>query len=267
MPAIQPARLRQQAALLADHFDEPAAFVRSLHHLLDFYADRAHRVGQAGAPPPLLAAYNVRPPVIRQLIQELAPLAESRPGPALELCEALWRQPYLEFCLLAAALLGQIAPSPSSQPILEKAQAWLASRPEERLVAALLNDGLRRVRRENPDGLIQLVEAWLDGPDLYSRQLGLRALLPMVQDPAFENLPAFFQMIHPLTRSVSSGLRPYVLDALEALAMRSPKETAYFLKQNLELPESPDAAWFIRQSLHCFPADLQEGLRVAARKN
>jgi hypothetical protein len=59
MPAIQPARLRQQAALMVEHFDQPAAFVRSLHHLLEYYADRAHRPGQAGKPPALLAAYNV----------------------------------------------------------------------------------------------------------------------------------------------------------------------------------------------------------------
>lgn len=266
MPAIQPARLRQQAALLAEQFGEPAVFVRSLHNLLDFYADRAHRAGQAGDAPPLLAAFNVRPPVFRQIVQELAPLAEASPEQALSLCEALWQQPYLEFRLLAAALLGQAPPSPSAQPILMKAQSWLATQPEERLVAALLDEGLRRVRRENPEGLIRLVKTWLAAPDTYSRQIGLRALLPMVKDPAFENLPVFFEMINPLARSVSSGLRPYVLDALEALAQRSPRETAFFLKQNLEMPDSPDAAWFIRQTLKSFPAEIQEGLRVAVRR-
>ena len=65
MPAIQPARLKQQAVLLAQQFDNPVAYVRSLHHLLDFYADRAHRPGQSGKPAPLTSAYRVHPPVLR----------------------------------------------------------------------------------------------------------------------------------------------------------------------------------------------------------
>ena len=50
MPAIQPVRLKRQSALLVEQFNNPAAFIRSLHHLLEFYADRVHRPGQAGEP-------------------------------------------------------------------------------------------------------------------------------------------------------------------------------------------------------------------------
>ena len=82
MPAINPARLKQQAALLADHFDSPAAFVRSLHHLLDYYSERVQRTGQAGVMPTLLPAYRVRPQVLRLVLQELSVLKLLLPGQA-----------------------------------------------------------------------------------------------------------------------------------------------------------------------------------------
>jgi hypothetical protein len=56
------------------------------------------------------------------------------------------------------------------------------------------------------------------------------------------------------------------LDALNALARRSPKETAYFLRQMAEIPNSPDAAWLIRRCLPEFPPEIQPGLRSAARE-
>lgn len=264
MPAIQPARLKQQAALVAEHFDNPVAFVRSLHHLLDFYADRVKRPGQSGAPPPLLRAYNVRPPVLRQILQELLPLAEEDPQAGLALCEALWEQPYLEFGLLAAGLIGQIPPRPP-EPVLERIAAWLKSNPEQRLIVALLNQGLARLRQEDSQTLIALVESWLADENLFTRQLGLQALLPMVADLGFENLPAFYRLIQPLARSVPPLLRPDLLEVLAALAQRSPKETAYFLRQSLAMPHASDTPWLIRQSLRAFPLEIQDSLRSAVR--
>ena len=76
--------------------------MRSLHHLLDFYADRARRPGQSGKPAPLIDAYKVHPPVLRHILQELIPLAAENPDAGLALCDALWEQPYLEFRLLAS---------------------------------------------------------------------------------------------------------------------------------------------------------------------
>lgn len=264
MPAISPARLKQQAALLSEHFDDPAAFVRSLHHLLEFYAERVHRPGQAGEPPPLLSAYKVRLPVLRQIVLELAPLAEADPQAGLALCDALWEQPVLDFRLLAAGLLGKI-PCADPEPPLARIQAWIRPDVEARLVDTLFNQGIACLRKQQPVILVELAEAWLDEKDLFYQQLGLRLLVPLIQDPDFENLPVFFRLIHDLTRSSPARLRPDVLDILEALARRSPTETAYFLRQTAAMPNSPTAAWFIRQSLAAFPAATRESLRQVSR--
>jgi len=60
MPAIHPARMKIQVARLGEKIRQPEVFVRELHNLLDFYADRTHRPGQFGEPPPLLAI--IKPP-------------------------------------------------------------------------------------------------------------------------------------------------------------------------------------------------------------
>ena len=265
VPAIQPARLRQQSALLAEHFDNPPAYVRSLHYLLDFYADRARRPSQAGKPGPLLEAYKVRPPVLRLILQELVPLAQQDPEKGFALCDAFWKEPYLEFRMLAAMLLGQM-PVETPEPITQRIHDWITTDLEMHLVDTILTQGISRLRQERPLVLVDLIQDWLNNSKSFYQQLGLRALLPLINDPGFENLPAFFRMIQPLTCNAPSALRPDLLDVLTALAHRSPQETAHFLRQCLTFPNASDTPWLVRQVLEEFPPEIQESLRQFMRK-
>ena len=264
MPAINPTRLKQQTAQLAESFCDPAAFVRGLHNLFDLYAERARRPGQSGMPAPLIDAYKVHPPILRHILQDIIPQAAQNPDAGLVLCDALWEQPYLEFRLLASMLLGQVTPE-SPKPVLERVQSWITTDLEDYLISALLTHGLATLRLRHPQTTVQLVQDWLDRSNIFYVQLGLRALLPMADDPAFENLPAFFRLIHPLVRSAPGMLRPNLLDVISKLAHRSPTETAYFLRQTMLLPNSPDTPWLIRQSLSEFPPEIQKSLRAAVR--
>ncbi|MDI6694384.1 MAG: DNA alkylation repair protein [Anaerolineales bacterium] len=264
MTAIQPDRLKQQAAQLAEHFADPAAYVHELHQLLDYYADRVRRPGQAGRPAPLTPAYNVRPPVLRALLAALLPRLQADPQNGLALCDALWEQPYLEFRMLAILLLGQAAPDPP-EAIVQRIKSWITPALELQLIESLLSLGVERLHRECPMVLLQLIRQWLENTQPFYQQLGLRALLPFINNPAFENLPVFFRLITPLCQSAPSGLRADLLDVLAALARRSPQETAYFLRQVLAYPDAPDTPWLIRQSLNEFPPEIQAGLRSALR--
>jgi hypothetical protein len=265
VPAIQPARLRHQAALLAEQFSDPPAYIRSLHYVLDFYSDRARRPGKTGKPGPLLTAYNVRPPVLRMLLQELVPQAEQDVAGGLALCDALWAEPYLECRLLAGMLLGQIPLQPP-EAITDRLQGWITTNLEFFLIEALLSNGVERLHRQQPQVLIHMIEGWLHSTKTFHQQLGLRALLPLIRDPAFENLPVFFRLIQQLCQAAPAALRPDLLDVLAALARRSPQETAYFLRQTLIFPDSPDTPWLIRQSLSQFPPEMQSSLRQAMRE-
>jgi len=264
VPAIQPARLRQQVAELAEYFDDPPAYIRRLHLLLDFYSDRARRPGKTGKPGPLLMAYNVRSPVLRMLVQELNPLVQENPGGGLALCDALWAEPYLEFRLLAAMVLGQIPPDPAEE-ITDRLKRWITTDVEFFLIEALLNHGIERLHQEQPQIFLRLIESWMESTNTFQQQLGLRALVQIIHDPTFENLPVFFRLIQPLCLAAPVGLRPDLLDVLSALAIRSPQETAYFLRQSLMFPDAPDTPWLIRQSLSQFPTESQSRLRQAMR--
>jgi hypothetical protein len=206
----------------------------------------------------------MRPPVLRALLQELLDSTQDNPATALELCDALWNEDYLEFRQLAAMLLGQIPPA-AQDAVIERLQTWIGPTLERHLIELLLSTGVERLHHEQPRALLNLISAWLDSSDPFFQQLGLHALLPLVHDPSFENTPVFYRMVQPFTRSAPAGLRPDVLDVVEALAQRAPQETAYFLRQVLAHPNAPDTPWLIRQSLHAFPEDSAEVLRQAVR--
>jgi len=264
MPAIQPARLKKQTAKLADYFDRPEAFVRNLHHLFEYYAERIYRPGQSGEPSPLISAYKVRAPVLRQIVQFLAPLVESQPETALTLTDALWEQPYLEFRILAASLLGKLPPS-YQQPVLDRVQTWAENETEERLINVLLSDGLSSLREQYSGLILSIIEEWLSDDNLMRQRIGLQAILPIVNDANKDVFPLIYRLIHPYTLKVPSELRTQLLPLINALAQSSPHEMAYLLRQNLSHPDSEDTAWLIRQCLDAFPDEQQVALRHAVR--
>lgn len=266
MPAIQPAVLRQQAALLAEHFDQPIAFQRSLRHFLELYADRAHRSGQLGIPPPLSPAYYVRPPVLRQVLIELKPLIGDFPEQALLLCDALWMDDYYEFRILAIRILGQVTPRPQER-VLQRVREWIQSQPEKRLVGAIIQEGCSRLRDEQVQAYLELVESWISQPNSYYQQVGLSSILPVVESGTFTNLPVIYRLLQPLVYSIPPAIKQEIIDLLRALARNSPYETAYFLRQNLTNFENPGYPFLVRQVLDDFPYDLQESLKEEVRKH
>ncbi|RPJ43018.1 MAG: hypothetical protein EHM21_12100, partial [Chloroflexi bacterium] len=96
MPAAELSRLRTQINGLIDRFDDPTGFRLALRDLLEMYANRAYRPGQAVQPQPLLPSYRVPPLITHQLELELSKTCLEQPAQALEVVEALWHDPFLE---------------------------------------------------------------------------------------------------------------------------------------------------------------------------
>lgn len=265
MPAIQPARLKKQVTRLAESFYQPGVFVRGLHELLDLYADRTHRHGKAGEPPPLLDTYNVPAPVLRQILQELKPFVSSDSQSTLALCDALWAVPYLEFRIMAVNLIGEVTTEPP-EPVNDRLRRWAKSGLEERLLEAVFKQGMKRMRQEKCQYVLETIEEWLTATDTAAQKLGLNALIPLLGEPSFDNLPIVFRLIAPYLREISADLRPDMLALMSVLTRHSPQETAYILRQNLGAPNNPDTAWLIRQVLDDLPAEFQTYLRTAMRE-
>ena len=112
MPAIDLARLRKQAARLADFFFIPDEFIKHLHEMLDFYVNFSVRKPPAVAPGVNLQTYRTPRVVVKQIELELTVLADNydNADAALDLADHLWDENYLEPRLLAAFLLGRIPP-------------------------------------------------------------------------------------------------------------------------------------------------------------
>ncbi|MBW8009905.1 MAG: DNA alkylation repair protein [Chloroflexi bacterium] len=265
MPAIDVTRLKSQANQLAQHFNQPAVLLRELKDLFEFYSNRTQQPKKSGLREPVIPAYNVAKPVLKRLLRELKKYADGDPAQALELADTLWAEPKLEFRLLAAGLLGQIRVK-EPQPVIERINKWGQENEEDMLLDTITNQGLANLRAQAPESHMQLVESWLNNPELSAQKLGLRAILPLLEEPRFDNLPTLFRLLTPVVGKDVAELRPYILDAIQLSIHRSAKETAFFLRQNLDKPNPKTTRWLMRRCLDLFPAEIQVNLRTAMKE-
>ena len=260
MPAVQLERLRTEINDLAWKFTRPAEFLQDLHDLLGFYANRVFRAAPSAKTGTAITVYHVPGLIMRQLDASLASLCQENPDAAMVLMDALWKDAILEPRLVAISMLSHLPLNPADK-VLEKLQAWCRPEEDAQVLAALFDQGSVNFRRSYPERWIELVRSWLDAGPLPSKVMGLRALLPVVQDREFANLPPVFSMVGPLLQSPPAPLLNDLQAVLEALSKRSPKETAYFLRQALNTTQSSAMTRLIRRVMGSFDEETQSGLR------
>jgi hypothetical protein len=264
MPAIDLSRLKTQTALLSEHFGEPDVFIRILNEVLDFYTNRTIRSAQT-TQRFALPTYHTPKPVLRQIELELAALADAHPSEAIALTEALWKDRSLESHLLAARLLGMIPPA-QAMPGLTRLPTWLSQSTDELVRKALLTEALERLRHESPEALFLLLEDWLKSPRATMQVWGLRALIPLLYQPDFENLPAVFRILSPTLERAGPTTQLELQECLEALARVSLTETVFFLRELLHSDKpQPLMLRTLRRMLPALSPQLQSSLREAMR--
>ena len=259
MPAIDLARLKTQAARLSEKFGEPEAFVHDLNDLLDYYSNRTIRAAQI-AQRLSVPTYRTPGPVLRQIKNELAALAEPHPTEAAALTKALWEAGSLESRLLAAHLLGNI-PAAEAIPVLTRLPLWLGQSTDKEIRAALLTEALARVRWENPEAFFILLDSWLGSPRPALQIWGLRGLIPLLKDPHFENLPAVFRILRPAVEVAGPATQLDLQACLAALEQVSLTETLAFLRTILEDSPSLVLLRTMRYILPVFSPKMQTALR------
>jgi len=264
MPAVDIARLKTQAAVLVEKFDQPAVFLKELHQILDAYADRTMRTGIVASPVSVLPAYRTAPSVMRQIEMELGPLTATFPEQAMALTDALWKDGYLESRLLAAALLGRI--HPETNLLLERITAWVSRARDNQLRLALLSTSLARLRRESPAKFLQLMRTWFDPATPAMWGNAIHAIIPLLEDPAYENLPPVYNLLSPVIKSMPSIMQNDLADLINALYAASPIETTYFLRQVIIGASSPQLPVTLRRILPQLPAKLQPVITESVRQ-
>lgn len=264
MPAAELSRLRTQINGLIARFAEPEQFRSALRDLLEAYANRAYRAGQAVQPQPLLSSYRVAPLVTQQLELELSKTCQEQPVQAIAVVTALWQDPYLEPRVLAAHLLGAI-PTSQADAVIAKLAEWAQPSENFRMLDHLFQHSTRTLRREAPQRLLALYSEWIGSTHTAVQGLALRAMIPLVSDEAFVNLPAIFKLVSPVMQSAPGALHTDLQAILEALTRRSPTETAFFLRQILSLAPGPGTARLVRRCLPLFEPAQQDRLRNALK--
>ena len=263
MPAIDLARLKKQTAYLADLFDEPAAFLRELLGILEFYVNWSLR-SQGVAPSSVLPTYRTPTVVLRQIEKELGPMAEKQPLQALGLADALWDEGWLETKLLAAFFLGRIPPQ--EERLLARLTAWTQAVRDPEVRAALLTTSLTRLRRETPDLFLVLVKEWLHPARQRMWSNGVQALVPLISSPDFDNLPPIFEILEPIIKAAPAALQYDLQELIVTLYDASPDETTYFLQQILKETKSPMPSIALRRMAPDLPPELQSSLREMLRQ-
>jgi hypothetical protein len=263
MPAIDLARLRKQANRLADFFFIPDEFIKHLREILEFYVNYTLRSKEIFRPPSNLKTYRTPSVVLRHIENELRLLAENNPTYALELADELWVEGALETRLLAAYLLGRIPPQEGL--LLVRISAWTQQVRDPQLRTALLSTSMARMRKETPDQFFILIREWFHPARTHAWSNGVQALIPMITDKNFQNLPPIFDMLEPVIQAASSSLQLDLEELILSLYKYAPNETVFFLTHTLENPQNPMTVVTFRRMLSSFPPELQSKLRPYLR--
>ncbi len=264
MPAIELSRLKTQAARLAEKFDDPNAFARDLNELLGFYTNRTIRTAQVVQRLSVPTFHTPRP-VMRQIELELGMFAENHPEDAMRLIDVLWEANSLESRLLAAYLLGSL-PSKQATPALMHLPVWLNQTADKEIKSALLTKALARLRWENPTTFFSILEEWLRSNQTVLQIWGMQALIPLLEDPQFENLPAVFRILRPAILNLGPATQLDFQACLAALEKASMTETIAFLREIIQGDPPPMMLRIFRRILPAQSVGLQEALRSLLRE-
>jgi hypothetical protein len=259
MTAINPARLKIQSAKVAESFLDPNQFISELHGLFTFYAARIRQTSLSRAPL-ALQAYQIPAPVMRTLEQELSEKVKEYPDKCLQLVDILWEEDWVEFRQLAVLLLGLI-PVRSSKEILIRIRSWVKTSPTEELRQLVMVTGLKGMKSEKPDQVLDLLKSMGASKDKKEQQGTLYGLIPFAKDPNFENFPKVFKILNVILLFDSQNLIKEITTIIRALQKRSDQETANFLVRQLSTASKPRILRITRQVLKYFSAESQELLR------
>lgn len=264
MPSVELSKLRDHLNNLAAYYAQPDEFMRRLRDLLEKFADNGYRPGDTILANSALSSYHLPPLVSRQLELDLIAFSRTRPEAAFAVIDRLWADVYLETRQYSILMLGQI-PLRQAESVLERLNAW--ARPDEQrvILEALLDKGTLRLRREGADALLELYDLWLTHTDPERQTVGLKALLPLVVDKEFENIPAVFAMMFVLVSQAPTSLFNDLSAVLLKLTERTPTETVYFLRQVLSSPSGKNTPRLARRILPLLSLEYQAILKAALK--
>lgn len=248
MTAVDPQRLAREIESLGTVLDDPKSLRSRIIALLDIYADRTRRTGGGANPERTHWSFDVPPPILRSLKLFLQGKLAQKPNLVWEITDELWHAGYRETQLLAIDVLMLC----SDHKVAEWVEEHATESVDNATMATLARDGLSGWRQSAPKDFIAAASRWLQDEKAMIRAFSLYGLGAAVRDPAFEDLPTIFSMLHDFTQPTRGESRRGLLELMRALANRSPAETTHFLLDRLKR-EGAQAERLARSVLEILP--------------
>jgi hypothetical protein len=251
MPSVQLDRIRVESQSIAALFLKPERLVRSLDLHFEKYENRAKRQSGKRRSALLLKYYEVPRPVIRELQRELLTQQQDEGAKPLPSIDALWERATREHREIAAYLLGQL-PVSNFRNVRARIRTWAQDNQEDVMLDAIGLMATQQMRDLAPLELQPLSKRLLRSGELNQRAAGLRILKALIDEGSMTDLPAIMDLLVPVYRRPRKNLRPYLLEVLESLIVRSPGEALYFTQQRLSESSDKNTIWLATQGLKAF---------------
>jgi DNA alkylation repair enzyme len=230
MPPIELTRLRARTAALAERFADPAATATAVRQMLDDYADRSHRPSPHVASRSLGYSFKVAPPVLRAIVTALRGPAQASPPAAMDMANQLWKNGSREERRIASELLGTVARQVPAEA-LALIEAWAPRIEGSETADALADLGLGPLMLADPARYLAEARRWVTFPQKWVRRFGLAALMPLIHDRQWDNVPSALSVVRLAMADVDGDVRRAAVAVLQGLAAKSPAEIGQFLRE------------------------------------
>jgi hypothetical protein len=246
MPGVELAKFHQQLDHLAEQMAQPEHFVHEFRGILEFYSDRTYRAGEKIKITLRLPSYHL-PRIVMQNLQQFLErkIPASDPENAVRVADLLWKEPEVESKSLAAQALGAVR-SPYPTIIIRVIDDWIREPIEAGLLKELMDKGTRTLRKDFEVAWLEKITTLLISTSHRQIITGLLAILPLIQDETFDNLPKLYEMLYPVVSTPSSSVLPELMDVLSALIKCSPTETVSYLAQLINDTHHPNLLRAVR---------------------
>jgi len=255
MPAIDPGRLEREVEHIRTLLPDVGRVTRQASDLMERYADRTRRPGSTSRSQPRL---TVPHPVVMTLARSLHAGTIGDVDAQGTLADSLWETEQTELRRTAAAMLSMR--QDDGVPVL--AERWARTCTNASVREELAGKGIQAWRDAQPEEALQQMKIWLEKPWTHVQAFTLLVLQELVAQPGFDNLPAIFHLLHPVSRFERREVRIALQALVEILIERSPPEAAFFIIDELASGHKR-AVQLARKTLKAFPRDQQRLIRRA----
>jgi len=149
---------------------------------------------------------------------------------------------------------------------MERLTAWVSDTRDPAISNTLLTTSLARMRSEHTDDFLLLMESWAHPSQKKMAPNVLVALVPLLKDKNFHNLPPVYNIVQPIIENASATTQLELSNLVCALYEASRVETTFFLRRLVALPTRPHTIQNIRRILPNLPQALQDDLKEAIRR-